>query len=45
LNRTEALALLKQNLTNKNLFNHSLAVETVMRRLAAHFEQVFPVNL
>jgi putative nucleotidyltransferase with HDIG domain len=28
---------LKENLTNKNLFNHSLAVEAVMRRLAGHF--------
>lgn len=39
MNRTEAVALLKQNLTNKNLFNHSLAVEAVMRRLACHFGQ------
>lgn len=37
MNRDEALALLKKNLTNKNLFNHSLAVEAVMRRLAEHF--------
>lgn len=37
MNRTEAVTLLKQNLTNKNLFNHSLAVEAVMRRLARHF--------
>lgn len=37
MNRTEALSLLKENLTNKNLFNHSLAVEAVMRRLAGHF--------
>jgi len=39
LNRTEALLLLKNNLTNKNLFNHSLAVEAVMIRLARHFGQ------
>ncbi len=39
MNRDEALALLKKNLTNKNLFNHSLAVEAVMRRLAEHFGQ------
>jgi len=39
MNRDEALALLKKNLTNKNLFNHSLAVEAVMRRLAKHFGQ------
>jgi putative nucleotidyltransferase with HDIG domain len=37
LNREEALKLLKKNLTNKNLRNHSLAVEAVMRRLAEHF--------
>lgn len=37
MDRTEALSLLKKNLTNKNLFNHSLAVEAVMRRLAKHF--------
>ncbi len=37
MNRMEALSLLKKNLTNKNLFNHSLAVEAVMRRLAEHF--------
>lgn len=39
MERTEALALLKDNLTNRNLFNHSLAVEAVMRRLARHFQQ------
>lgn len=37
MNREEALSLLKKNLTNRNLFNHSLAVEAVMRRLAEHF--------
>ncbi len=37
LDRDWALVLLKKNLTNKNLFNHSLAVEAVMRRLARHF--------
>jgi putative nucleotidyltransferase with HDIG domain len=37
LDRTEALSLLKKNLNNKNLFNHCLAVEAVMRRLAKHF--------
>ncbi|MCL6639272.1 MAG: HDIG domain-containing protein [Firmicutes bacterium] len=37
MQRTEALSLLKKNLKNKNLFNHSLAVEAVMRRLARHF--------
>jgi len=39
MNRTEALELLKKNLTNKNLFSHSLAVEAVMRHLARHFAQ------
>lgn len=39
MDRTAALSLLKKNLTNKNLFNHSLAVEAVMRRLAKHFGQ------
>ena len=39
MNRDEAMALLKENLTNKNLFNHSLAVEAVMRRLAEHFNE------
>ncbi|MHB1042490.1 MAG: HD domain-containing protein, partial [Eubacteriales bacterium] len=29
----------KKNLKNKNLFSHSLAVEAVMRRLAAHFQE------
>jgi len=37
VNRTEALTVLKENLKNKNLFNHSLAVEVVMRRLAQYF--------
>ncbi|MDD4767149.1 MAG: HDIG domain-containing protein [Desulfotomaculaceae bacterium] len=39
MNRDEAYALLKKNLTNKNLINHSLAVEAVMRRLAEHFNE------
>ncbi|MCL5289587.1 MAG: HDIG domain-containing protein [Firmicutes bacterium] len=39
MQREEALALLKKNLKNKNLFSHSLAVEAVMRRLAAHFQE------
>lgn len=39
MNREEALVLLKKNLKNKNLFNHSLAVEAVMRRLAEHFNE------
>lgn len=36
MTRNEALNLLKENLENKNLFNHSLAVEAVMRGLARH---------
>lgn len=39
MQREEALVLLKKNLKNKNLFSHSLAVEAVMRRLAAHFQE------
>lgn len=39
MNREEALTLLKKNLKNKNLINHSLAVEAVMRRLAEHFDE------
>jgi putative nucleotidyltransferase with HDIG domain len=34
MERDEALALVKQRLTNKNLFKHALAVEAVMRGLA-----------
>ena len=37
MQREDALALLRKNLKNKNLYNHSLAVEAVMRRLAARF--------
>ncbi|MFZ5645961.1 MAG: HDIG domain-containing metalloprotein [Bacillota bacterium] len=37
MNRDEALSLLKENLENKNLFKHCLAVEAVMRELAEHF--------
>jgi hypothetical protein len=37
LTREEAYELLTGYLTTKNLINHSLAVEAVMRRLARHF--------
>ncbi|MCL6612594.1 MAG: HDIG domain-containing protein [Peptococcaceae bacterium] len=37
MTRQEALDLLKENLENRNLFKHSLAVEAVMRELARHF--------
>jgi uncharacterized protein len=35
--RNEALDLVKQNVSNKNLIKHMLAAEAVMRRLARHF--------
>jgi len=37
MTREEALQLLEENLENRNLFKHSLAVEAVMRELARHF--------
>lgn len=37
MNREEALQTLKKNLKNKNLVNHCVAAEVVMRRLAQHF--------
>ncbi len=37
MTREEAYELLTGYLTTKNLINHSLAVEAVMRRLARHF--------
>jgi len=39
MDRENALKLLKENLQNQNLIKHSLAVEAVMKGLAAHFEQ------
>lgn len=39
MNREGALILLKNNLKNNNLFNHSLAVEAVMVGLAEHFKE------
>ncbi len=36
MDRTEAIALLKQHLQSENLYNHSLAVEAIMRGLARH---------
>ncbi|MBE0467610.1 MAG: HDIG domain-containing protein [Candidatus Desulforudis sp.] len=36
MKREEALALLKKNVTNRNLQKHCLAAEAVMRRLARH---------
>jgi putative nucleotidyltransferase with HDIG domain len=37
VNRAEAYAVLSENLKNKNLINHSIAVEVVMQHLAKHF--------
>ena len=39
MKREEALELLKIHLSNKNLINHCLACEAIMRRLARHFGQ------
>lgn len=39
MTREEGLKLLKENLTNRNLFKHSLAVEAVMRGLAFNFNE------
>ena len=39
MNREEGLKLLELKLRNKNLINHSLAVETCMNRLAKRFGQ------
>ncbi|MDZ7724680.1 MAG: HDIG domain-containing protein [candidate division KSB1 bacterium] len=37
MTRDQAYALVKPRFSNKNLFKHVLAVEAVMRELAAHF--------
>lgn len=37
MNRLEALELVKKHVKNKNLINHSIAAEVVMRGLAQHF--------
>jgi len=37
LNREEALILLRTHVSNKNLINHCLACEAIMRKLAKHF--------
>ncbi len=37
MDREQACHMLQQNLKNRNLFKHCLAVEAVMRRLARHF--------
>ena len=39
MNREDAFNLLKENLKNKNLVKHSLAVESAMSGLAEHFNQ------
>ncbi len=39
MNRKDAFNLLKENLKNKNLIKHSLAVEAGMKGLAQHFDK------
>jgi len=39
MTREKALEILKENLTNKNLIKHCLAVEAIMVALAHHFNQ------
>ena len=39
LSRAEALILVKEKVSNKNLIKHMLAVETVMGALAGHFDE------
>jgi len=39
MNRAEAFVLSQSRFSNKNLFKHVLAVEAVMRELAAHLQQ------
>lgn len=39
MNRNEGFELLKKHLKNQNLFNHSLAVEAIMRGLAEHLHE------
>ena len=39
MERDKALNLLEENLFNKNLIKHCLAVEAIMRALAQKFEQ------
>ena len=39
MNREESFNLLKENLKNKNLIKHSLAVEAAMKDLAGYFNQ------
>ncbi|HOV43264.1 MAG TPA: HDIG domain-containing protein [Syntrophothermus lipocalidus] len=39
MTRDEALKLLKRYLKNKNLFNHCLAVEAIMRGVARRFDE------
>lgn len=39
ISREEALALVKQHVRNQNLIKHMLAVEAIMRALAARFDE------
>lgn len=36
MNREEAISLIKENISNKNLFKHMLAVEAIMRNIAQY---------
>jgi putative nucleotidyltransferase with HDIG domain len=38
MDRAEALALVEENIPNRNLVNHCIAVEAIMGALADHFE-------
>ncbi|HLV08589.1 MAG TPA: HDIG domain-containing protein, partial [Halanaerobiales bacterium] len=39
MNREEAYKLVKENIKQKNLVKHCLAVEAVMRKLAEYFQE------
>jgi hypothetical protein len=39
MKREEFVELLKQKVLNKNLVNHCLAVEAIMRQLAEYFNE------
>jgi putative nucleotidyltransferase with HDIG domain len=39
MDRTEALTLIKQNVSNKNLIKHMLATEVCMKKLAEYFNE------
>jgi uncharacterized protein len=41
--RSQALDLIQQHIPNRNLVKHMIAVESVMKRLARHFQQDEPL--